>query len=383
MKNGYPVFKDYNFSDCREITGEELYLINGGARIENSNEAVAEAQPGDTLVRNDGTEVTITQGDIDWAKEHTGTGGSNSTQATPAADETTTETETTQPTGSTSATGNSSTTGSTPTSGSTSSTSTTNNSSTSSSSSSNNSSSKSETKVPVFTDPFAPESNGNFEIDNKNKTVSADINKTQSVIDAYNAYYTLSGKDYQFQLKDGNDVVHTFTDEKAAEKYVKTLDNSSGNLSIAEVSGNISTVTGIASELLDKSLVDSKISIIGESSKTLSTISNITGTYTVISDSIEFIKNPNLDTFTDLTIDSIGLFRGYAMWSIGLDLAKTGAEKVGEEIEKGVQYYKDYKVNEMYSAFSPESGRTQNMFEPDNMFMKMTETGVKQLFKRF
>ncbi len=30
----YPKFEDYDFSDCREITGDELYRINGGGRIE-------------------------------------------------------------------------------------------------------------------------------------------------------------------------------------------------------------------------------------------------------------------------------------------------------------------------------------------------------------
>jgi len=32
-------FYDYDFSDCVEITGDDLYLINGGAEIENSVEA--------------------------------------------------------------------------------------------------------------------------------------------------------------------------------------------------------------------------------------------------------------------------------------------------------------------------------------------------------
>ena len=30
----YPKFEDYDFSDCREITGDELYRINGGGRIQ-------------------------------------------------------------------------------------------------------------------------------------------------------------------------------------------------------------------------------------------------------------------------------------------------------------------------------------------------------------
>lgn len=37
------------FSDCREITGNELYTINGGKQVENLNEGVANAQPGDTI----------------------------------------------------------------------------------------------------------------------------------------------------------------------------------------------------------------------------------------------------------------------------------------------------------------------------------------------
>ena len=32
-------FSKYDFSDCVEITGDALYLINGGAEIENSVEA--------------------------------------------------------------------------------------------------------------------------------------------------------------------------------------------------------------------------------------------------------------------------------------------------------------------------------------------------------
>ena len=209
MNKKNPVFKTYNFSNCREITEEELYLINGGAQIENTNEAVAGAQPGDTLIRDDGTEVTITQGDIDWANDHLGTGGDNPSQTTPAVSEPTPESQPSTPTNSSSTTG---------------STSSANTSTPSSSygSSGNNTSVNSGTSVPAFTDPFAPESNGNFEIDNKNKTVSADINKTQSVIDAYNAYYILSDRDYQFQLKDGNDVVHTFTDEESVKKYILT-----------------------------------------------------------------------------------------------------------------------------------------------------------------
>ena len=81
-KKKYPKLEDYDLSDYIELTGDILYKINGGAQIENSNEAVAQAQVGDTLERKDGTVVEITQGDIDWANEKegasSGDGGSSS-----------------------------------------------------------------------------------------------------------------------------------------------------------------------------------------------------------------------------------------------------------------------------------------------------------------
>ena len=80
MKNKkYPKLEDYDLSDYIELTGDILYKINGGAKIENSNEAVAQAQVGDSLTRKDGTVVEITQGDIDWAKNQLGSGGNTGT----------------------------------------------------------------------------------------------------------------------------------------------------------------------------------------------------------------------------------------------------------------------------------------------------------------
>lgn len=75
---------DYDFSDyAEEITGNALFKINGGAEIENSNKGVANAKPGDTLTRNDGTTVTITQGDIDWAKKQVGDSETTTASSTP------------------------------------------------------------------------------------------------------------------------------------------------------------------------------------------------------------------------------------------------------------------------------------------------------------
>ena len=39
MKRKQCTIKEFDFSDCVEITGDALYLINGGAEIENSVEA--------------------------------------------------------------------------------------------------------------------------------------------------------------------------------------------------------------------------------------------------------------------------------------------------------------------------------------------------------
>lgn len=59
-------YKSYGY---REMTEEELLTVNGGAEIENSIAAQANANVGDTVTRKDGTTWTITQGDINWAQQ--------------------------------------------------------------------------------------------------------------------------------------------------------------------------------------------------------------------------------------------------------------------------------------------------------------------------
>ena len=107
-RKNYPLFENYDFSDCHEITGDELFLINGGTRVENSNEAVANAKEGDTLVRNDGTEVTLTQGDINWAQKQVGSSSSSGTDTSTSQTTTTTTSASSSPTESSNTTGNSS-----------------------------------------------------------------------------------------------------------------------------------------------------------------------------------------------------------------------------------------------------------------------------------
>lgn len=49
-KQNYRSIDSYDLSDYKEVTGNDLYKINGGKEIENSIAAQAEAQPEDTLI---------------------------------------------------------------------------------------------------------------------------------------------------------------------------------------------------------------------------------------------------------------------------------------------------------------------------------------------
>jgi len=55
--------------DYRELTLEEQYLVNGGDKVENSDQGVADASAGDFIIRDDGTKVTLKQIDIDLAAQ--------------------------------------------------------------------------------------------------------------------------------------------------------------------------------------------------------------------------------------------------------------------------------------------------------------------------
>lgn len=69
-----------------DTTSSSPAVTNDGY-IENSNYGVANAKPGDQLKRDDGTFVTITQGDINWAKEQLAkeSANSNNTPSNPNA----------------------------------------------------------------------------------------------------------------------------------------------------------------------------------------------------------------------------------------------------------------------------------------------------------
>ena len=58
--------------DARELTDEEMLLVNGGGRVENSDEGVAGAKPGDYIIRDNNEKVVLKQIDIDLAQEKVG-----------------------------------------------------------------------------------------------------------------------------------------------------------------------------------------------------------------------------------------------------------------------------------------------------------------------
>ena len=68
-KQNYRSIDSYDLSDYKEVTGNDLYKINGGKEIENSIAAQAEAQPGDSVTNSHGETRVLTEGDIKWAQQ--------------------------------------------------------------------------------------------------------------------------------------------------------------------------------------------------------------------------------------------------------------------------------------------------------------------------
>ena len=76
----YKDFGVYDFSDyAEEITGDAVFKINGGGKVENSHEGVAGAKPGDTITRKNGDVIVLKQADIDYANAQLGNNGNDGT----------------------------------------------------------------------------------------------------------------------------------------------------------------------------------------------------------------------------------------------------------------------------------------------------------------
>ena len=300
VKNRYAVIKAYDFSKLgRELTEDELYIVNGGAQIENSDEAVANAQIGDTLTRKDGTVITINQGDIDYAKKQiagsTNSNGSPVSSNTGAASGNDTETaQNNTPvehtdrghSGSNSSAGSSQLSSSGTSTGSSTQSSSTSGNSTSNGSSSNN------PKI-YYLD------NTSAKVDEINEIVSFEKDDIEGAVWAARAFSIKSNYGFTLNVLNKGEVVESFVSEKAAFEYINKLDPSKGNLS--EELGEISTYTGIANNIL-KTVNDcyGEDMIPLKKIGFLSKISNIAGFLSLGAKFKKIAQKPTFNNLTDL-----------------------------------------------------------------------------------
>ena len=225
-------FDTYNFSSIgRELTEDELYIVNGGKQIENSDEAVANAQIGDTLTRKDGTVITINQGDIDYAKKQiagsTNSNGSPVSSNTGAASGNDTETshvntETAQNNTPVEQTdrdhsGSNSSAGSSQLSSSGTGTGYSTQSSSSSGNSNSNGSSSNNPKI-YYLD------NTSAKVDEENETISFEKSDPKGAERAFDAFYIRCDWGYTLNIFDKGVLVDSFDNSKDAYQYITKLE---------------------------------------------------------------------------------------------------------------------------------------------------------------
>lgn len=132
----------------------------------------------------------------------------------------------------------------------------------------------------------------------------------------------LSDRGYAFELKDGNKHVHTFSDSKYVENYVRSIEknvkSSEGMTTldfIREASSNVSNTTGFLGSFAE---IESKLSInadiaakLGKSAKRLNTTASITGGITTVIDIHNFGEKPTLKNAMNLASDGVGFIPVY------------------------------------------------------------------------
>ena len=257
-------FDTYNFSSIgRELTEDELYIVNGGKQIENSDEAVANAQIGDTLTRKDGTVITINQGDIDYAKKQiagsTNSNGSPVSSNTGAASGNDTETshvntETAQNNTPVEQTdrdhsGSNSSAGSSQLSSSGTGTGySTQSSSTFVDDSANNQDSIIKMKK-----------NSSVEIDTKKQTISVNITDKKGLKDANELFGYLSLVGYSFEIKSEDRILRSYSTAKAVNSIVKEIISYKGNIS--DLVEKLEKNTGYESLTNEKALLQNESNV--------------------------------------------------------------------------------------------------------------------------
>lgn len=337
----YKDFGIYDFSDyAEEITGDALFKINGGAQIENSIEAQANAKVGDTVTREDGTTHTLYKGDIDWAQKEMAK-KETKTPASGSSNNTNTNT------------GNIST------------------DNTASNSSHNQSvgvsngpttiTEKKEPSPAVMYDSHDP-SRVFVDLDNpKAMQQAADLLAEPSLGLRVTAYGSESG------------ITKNFKNYQEINDYLESIrPKTDGGITWMDVVGGVSTATGISSDILN--YIDTG----AKASNVLGKISTVTGYVSIASDIVDFTKKPSFSKVCDIAIDGIGFIPdGGALLSFGLSVGK---EKLEEETSAAIASYKDYKIKDTLYKFVP-SQNNDIFFDQDYFFYEGISNQIKEIFR--
>ena len=385
-------FDTFDFSKLgRELTEEELYIVNGGKQIENSNEAVANAQIGDTLKRKDGTIVTINQGDIDYAKKQiagsTNSNGSPVSSNTGAASGNDTETshvntETAQNNTPVEQTdrghsGSNSSAGSSQLSSSGTGTGSSTQSSSSSGNSTSNGSSSDNPKIYYLYNTSA-------KVDEINEIVSFEKDDIEGAVWAARSFSIKSNDGFALKVLDKGEFVESFVSEKAALEYINKLDPSKGNLS--EELGEISTITSVANTICKQisNTVNDTVSLkISNLAGRLGKVSFLTGGYAFILDAKKMFKKP---TFSNITKCISSFFGGIPdLGPIYSQIISYEGEQIGKAVRiqlqqqsKELQTEKD--INNLINTYNASPLILRNM-DLDNLFDGSVNYGLNLFFE--
>ena len=341
----YPNLDDYDLSCYEELKGDILYRINGGAEIENSVEAQAQAHEGDTVKRSDGTTHTLTKGDIKWAQDYVGSNGNTGAAGG----------------GSGSEQGNS----------------TVNIGASTGSQScvpaidhgaqvemASKEASKKQggivaNDLPDSRPPVSAEDNDGYPsyVDSKNRVVYGNVKSRKSMEEAYAAYSVLCYNGYTFKAVDCGKVVKTFTGDKAAKEYVNDLYSSNGNLSemLADVSTNAGITNIVTDRIIDRAGAMPVATKLSKFSGAASKVSFATGFTATVIDGKKCLKNPTFRNISNLNSDLVGFIPDIGPFvGIGVSYA---SEEVAEVAQCGVQLAsKELKYEYMMSSLSGDSG---------------------------
>ena len=314
-------FENLSFPTCRELTEEELLLVNGGKKIENSNAAVAEAQVGDSLTRNDGTTVTITQGDIDWAKKQVGSSGGQSESGGEGSSE---------------------------------------------SDGQNGSETATEVKVAAGNSSVSA---GSSSGSSGNSGSSYNGSSASSSSQNYTPALT---PQQQYEITDNSEEAKKLSENKDSKQFIRKLDSSSGNLS--NILGTVSTVTGVANVVMDKIAEHSedvlKATKISKYSKIVSKISSATGVIALANDMIETVRKPTFKNISKVTSDVVGFIPVYG--PVASEVVSYTSEQAAEVSRISIQLESKYLRTEQ---------QVNSLYAPNSSVLPLSNMNLDYMFK--